>query len=99
MSVGIPEESDGAPRAKDNGVRQIVDATPVLACTLNAHFELELVTRSLLDYFGQTLDELKNWASIGVVHRDDLEAVIAETSHSAETGEPFDLEYRCRRYD
>jgi len=99
MSVGIPEESDGAPRAKDNGVRQIVDATPVLACTLNAQFELELVTRSLLDYFGQTLDELKNWASIGVVHPDDLEAVIAETSHSAETGEPFDLEHRCRRYD
>jgi PAS domain S-box-containing protein len=72
---------------------------PVLACTLNAKFEVELVTRSLLDYFGQTLDELKNWPSIGVVHPDDLEAVIAETSHSAETGEPFDFERRWRRYD
>jgi PAS domain S-box-containing protein len=99
MSVGNPEKPDGALRANDHGVRQIVDAMPVLACTLTAKFEVELVTQSLLDYFGQTLDELKNWPSIGVVHPDDLEPVIAETTHSAETGEPFDLEHRCRRYD
>jgi PAS domain S-box-containing protein len=99
MSVGTPEIPDGALRANDNGVRQIVDAPPVLACTLNKQFELELVTRSLLDYFGKTLEELKNWASIGVVHPDDLQSVVAGTSHSAQTGEAFDLEHRCRRYD
>jgi PAS domain S-box-containing protein len=98
MSVGDPEKPDGALHANGHGVRQIVDAMPVLACTLNAQFELELVTQSLLDYFGQALDEL-NWASIGVVHPDDLGAVIAGTSHSAETGEPFDFEHRWRRYD
>ncbi len=99
MSVGDPEKPDGALRANDSGVRQIADATPVLACTLTAQFEVELATQALLDYFGVTLDELKNWVSIGVVHPDDLEAVIARTSHSAETGEPFDIEQRCRRFD
>ena len=62
-----------------SGVRQIADAMPVLACTLTAQFEVELATQPLLDYFGVTLDELKNWVSIGVVHPDDLEAVIART--------------------
>jgi len=99
MSVGNPEKRDGVLRVNDSGVRQIADAMPVLACTLTAQFEVELATQALLDYFGVTLDELKNWASIGVVHPDDLAAVIAKTGYSAETGESFDLEYRCRRFD
>ena len=86
-------------RASDSGVRQIVDASPVLACSLTAQLEVEFVSQSLLDYFGKTLDELKNWTSIGVVHPNDLEAVIAQIRHSAETGESFDFENRCRRYD
>ena len=99
MSVGNPEKTSGILRANDGGVRHIADAIPVLASTLNGQFEVELATPALLDYFGITLDELKSWTSIGVVHPDDLEAVIAKTNHSAATGEPFDLEYRCRRFD
>jgi hypothetical protein len=67
MSVGHPEKPGATLRANDSGVRQIVDATPVLACTLTAQFEVELVAQPLLDYFGEPLGELKNWASIGVV--------------------------------
>ncbi|MGA2851555.1 MAG: PAS domain-containing protein, partial [Terracidiphilus sp.] len=82
MSVGNPEKPGGALHANDRGVRQIADAMPVLASTMNAQFELELATPAMLDYFGVTLDDLKSWASIGVIHPDDLEAVIARTSHS-----------------
>ena len=99
MSIGNPEKPGAALRANDSSVRNTADAMPVLASTLNAKFEVELATQALLDYFGATLDELKNWASIGVVHRDDLEAVIAKTSRSVEKGEPFDFEHRCRRFD
>jgi PAS domain S-box-containing protein len=99
MSVGNSEKPDRALRANDSGVRPIVDASPVLACSLTAQLEVELVSQSLLDYFGKTLDELKNWASIGVVHPNDLEVVISQIRHSAETGESFDFENRCRRYD
>ena len=99
MSVGNPEIPDVALRGNDSGVRHIVDASPVLACSLTAQLEVELVSQSLLDYFGNTLDELKNWTSIGVVHPNDLEAVIAQIRDSAEIGESFDFENRCRRYD
>ena len=99
MSVGNPDIPDGDLRAGDSGVRQLVDAGPVLACSLTAQLEVEFVSRSLLNYFGKTLDELKNWASIGVVHPSDLEGVIAQIRHSAETGESFGFENRCRRYD
>ena len=68
MNVGNPEKPGGALRANDRGVRQIADTMPVLTCTLTAQFDVELATQALLDYFGVTLDELKNWVSIGVVH-------------------------------
>jgi hypothetical protein len=82
MSVGNPEKPGGTLRVNDRDVRQIAHAKPVLACTLTAQFEVELATQALLDYFGVTLDELKNWVSIGLVHPDDLESVIAKTGHS-----------------
>jgi PAS domain S-box-containing protein len=99
MSVGNPEIPHGARSGNDSGVRQIVDESPVLACSLTAQLEVELVSQSLLEFFGKTLDELKNWTSIGVVHPNDLDAMIAQIRHSAETGESFDFENRCRRYD
>lgn len=86
-------------RVSENRFRLIVDAIPILVCSLTAQWEVELVNQPLLDYFGKTLDELKNWSSIGVVHSDDLEAVIAQSRHSAATGEPYNTEHRLRRYD
>ena len=50
MSVGNPEKPGAPLRANENGVRQIADAKPVLACTLTARFEVELATQALLDY-------------------------------------------------
>lgn len=99
MSAENPDIPNVALRADDSGVRRIVDASPVLTCSLTPRLEVELVSQSLLDYFGKTLDELKNWASIGVIHPNDLEAVIHQIRNSAETGESFDFENRCRRCD
>lgn len=84
--------------------------SPCQRTTVPAHFSrtwlakrprLSSSLRKIIVCFlgGVTLDELKNWVSIGVVHPDDLEAVIAQTSHSVETGEPFDFEHCCRRFD
>ena len=60
---------------------------------------MELVNQQVLDYFGKTLEELKNWAFIGAVHEDDLDGVIAKWRHSIETGIPYEVEHRIRRAD
>ncbi len=57
MSVGNPQKPGGALRANDHGVRQIADVMPVLACTLTAHFDVELATQALHDYFGSDVYE------------------------------------------
>ena len=58
----------------EEGFRLIVDSIPGFVCTLNAAGEVELLNRQLLDYFGKTVEELKNWAMSDAVHPEDLPA-------------------------
>src|SRR5216117_1482148 len=74
--------------------RLIVDSIPGFVCTLNAAGEVELLNRQLLEYFGKTPEELKNWAAGDAVHPDDLPRVIDAWRRSVETGEPYSLELR-----
>jgi len=91
--------TEQALRSKEQGLRLIVDSIPGFVCTLNAAGEVELLNRQLLEYFGKTPEELKNWATGDAVHPDDLPRVIDAWRRSVETGEPYVLELRQRRAD
>jgi len=86
-------------RESELNFRLIVDTIPALVCTMTAKGEVELVNQQVLNYFGKTLEELKNWAFIGAVHEDDLDRVIAQWRHSVESGDPYDIEHRIRKAD
>jgi PAS domain S-box-containing protein len=93
------KQAEQALRDSERDIRLIVDTIPGLVCTLKANWEVETVNRPLREYFGKTLDELKDWEFIGVVHPDDLERVVAETHRSVQNGQPYEVEHRCRRHD
>src|SRR5256885_11376647 len=69
--------------------RRIVDTIPGHVCTLSAAGEVQLLNRQLLEYFGKTPEELKNWATSDAVHPDDLPRVIEKWRRSVETGDTF----------
>jgi len=83
----------------ENKLRTIIDTIPGFVCTLSAAGEVQLVNRQVLEYFGKTPEELKNWATSNVVHPNDLPRVVDSWKHSIETGQPYDLELRQRRAD
>jgi PAS domain S-box-containing protein len=83
----------------ERNLRLIVDSIPALVCTMSSTGQLDLVNQRILDYFQRTRDELKDWASIGAVHPDDLERVTSEWRLSIETGRPYNIEHRIRRAD
>jgi len=83
----------------DERFRRIVDSIPGLVCTLSAEGEVQLLNRQVLEYFGKTTEDLKNWAWSDAVHPDDLPRVIDAWRHAVETGRPYDLELRQRRAD
>jgi len=84
-------------RASELNFRLIVDSIPGLLCTNTAAGEVELVNKTLLNYTGKPLEELKHWSV--VVHPGDLPAVTGLWSRSVATGHPFNVEVRIRRAD
>ena len=99
-AVAIERKRDEAAlREGEERFRRIVDTVPGFVCTLSASGEVELLNRQVLEYFGKTAGELKNWATSDAVHPDDLPRVIDAWRRSVETGQPYDLELRQRRFD
>jgi PAS domain S-box-containing protein len=78
--------------SREQRFRRIVDTVPGFVCTLGAAGEVELLNRQLLEYFGKTAEELKNWGTSDAVHPQDLPRVIDAWRHSVETGQPYVLE-------
>jgi PAS domain S-box-containing protein len=83
----------------ENNLRRIVNSIPGLLCTMSPAGEVQLLNRPLLDYFGKTPEDLKGWATSEATHPDDLPRVVAAFTHSITTGNPCDIEHRCRRAD
>src|SRR3989454_7203985 len=93
------KRAEDALRLSEQGLRQIVDSIPGFVATLNAQGEVELVNRQVLEYFGKSTEELKNWATSDAVHPDDLPLLVAAWKRGIETGQPIVSEHRSRRFD
>jgi PAS domain S-box-containing protein len=77
----------------------LADNVPGFLCTMTAAGEVESLNRPVLEYFGKTRDELKNWPSGNEVHADDLRRVLLAWNRSVSTGELYEIEHRLRRFD
>jgi len=86
-------------RARELSWRQIVDNIPGLVATMGAMGDVEFLNRQILQYFGKTSEDLKNWSLVGAVHPDDLPQVIEARKKSIELGQIYEVEHRCRRAD
>lgn len=85
--------------ASEVHLRQILNSVPGHVIVMTAAGEVEFLNQQVLDYFGRTLEDLKDWTMTDVVHPDDLPRVIAAWQRSVETGEPYDMQFRGRRAD
>jgi PAS domain S-box-containing protein len=83
----------------EDSFRLIVETIPGLVAVMTPAGEVEHVNRQVLEYFGRTLEELKQWGSTDTVHPADLPAAKAAWQHAIETGQPYTFEHRIRRAD
>ncbi|HEX8772574.1 MAG TPA: PAS domain-containing protein [Pyrinomonadaceae bacterium] len=91
--------AEEALRETERESRLILDNIPGLVGLLPATGYVEVVNRQLLDYFGQTLEELRHWGTNGTVHPEDLPHVADVFARSIETGTPYNIVQRFRRSD
>ena len=85
--------------ASEESFRLIVETIPGLIAVMTPEGGVEHVNRQVLEYFGRTLEELKQWGTTDAVHPADLPRVIAAWQHAVETGLPYEFEHRIRRGD
>ncbi len=86
-------------RESERSLRSVIDGIPGLVATLAPSGEVEGVNRQILEYYGQPLEELRNWGTNGVIHPEDLPYVREVIARSIASGAPFEFEHRARRFD
>ena len=79
--------------------RLIVDSIPGLIALLSPAGDLEMVNRQLLEYFGQTFEQLRLWGTNDTIHAEDLPHVIDVFSRSIAAGSPYEIVQRFKRSD
>ncbi|WP_050421644.1 AAA family ATPase [Bradyrhizobium tropiciagri] len=86
-------------RDSERSLRSAIDGIPGLVGFLAPNGEVEAVNHQILEYCGQSLEELRNWGTNGTVHPDDLPHVAEVFTKSIASGIPYHLEQRVRRFD
>jgi len=79
--------------------RLIVSTIPGLVALLAADGAIDGANEQFLAYFGQTLEQARNWTKNGTLHPDDAASYVEAFSRSLAAGRPYDLEARLRRFD
>jgi PAS domain S-box-containing protein len=86
-------------RASEAKFRAAIDGIAGLVAIMAPSGELESVNSPLTEYFGWTVEELKNWGTSDAVHPEDLPRVLEAYERSLAAGTPFHHELRLRRFD
>src|SRR5215471_17421077 len=86
------------PRRELN-LRLLVNSIPAPVAVMTPSGEVETVNKPVLEYFGKTFEDLKKWGTSDAVHPDDLPHAIEIWMEAIQTGEPYDIKQRLRRFD
>ncbi len=94
------KRAEEALRESEHESRLIVDSIPGLIAVISASGELERVSRPLLDYFGKSLEEMRQWAVDDTIHPDDRPGYVRAFQRCFAAGDPLEYEaIRIRRFD
>ena len=93
------KRAEEALRESERSLRSAIDGIPGLVGILAPNGDVETVNRQILEYCGQSLEELRDWGTNGTVHQEDLPHVAEVFTRSIASGIPYQLEQRLRRFD
>jgi PAS domain S-box-containing protein len=86
-------------RESERSSRSAIDGIAGLVSVLAPNGEVETANRQLLEYFGRSLEWIKNWGTNDAVHPEDLPRIAELFKRAMADGIPFQHELRMRRFD
>jgi PAS domain S-box-containing protein len=93
------KKAEEALRASELDARSSLDNMPGFLGRHSPDGTSEIVNKPFLQYLGKTVEEIGQWRTRDVVHPDDLAHTIETFGKGIEGGQPWDLEFRLRRFD
>jgi PAS domain S-box-containing protein len=79
--------------------RVLAEAIPVICWTADANGWIDWYNHRWYEFTGQTPDDAAGWGWQTAHHPADFLEVMRQWPQSIASGEPFEMEYRLRRYD
>jgi PAS domain S-box-containing protein len=76
-----------------------IDGIAGLVAVMAPNGDVETVNRQVFEYFGRSLEELKNWGTSDAVHPEDLPRGIEMFARAVASGIPCHYDQRLRRFD
>jgi PAS domain S-box-containing protein len=86
-------------RESERSARSAIDGIAGLIAIIAPNGEIETVNRQVFEYFGRSLEELKNWGTNDAVHPEDLPHVVEIFTRAMASGIPYHYDQRLRRFD
>ncbi len=86
-------------RESERSVRSAFDGIAGLVAIMAPNGELETANRQVFEYFGRSLEELRNWGTSDAVHPEDLPRVVESLKSALASGKPYQIDQRLRRFD
>jgi PAS domain S-box-containing protein len=86
-------------RNSESELRTLIDVLPAYVGTCLPDGTADFLSQSWLEYSGQTREEAIAWGWAGALHPDDADRVLANWRAGLDSGEPVEMEFRCRRAD
>ena len=93
------KRAEEALRDSERSLRSVIDGIPGFVGILAPNGDVEALNRQILQYSGQSLEELKNWNTNETIHHEDLPHVAEVMTRSIAAGVPYQYEARLRRHD
>ncbi|HEX8820990.1 MAG TPA: ATP-binding protein [Archangium sp.] len=85
--------------AERDPFRQLAEALPQIVWTARPDGLHDYLNRRWYEYTGMSFEESKGLGWYGAFHPEDMPEAARRWNHSVTTGEPYEVEYRCRRLD
>jgi PAS domain S-box-containing protein len=86
-------------RESEQSLRSVIDGIPGFVAILAPNGDVEAINHQIVEYCGETLEGLKQWAVNGIIYSEDLPHLADVFGKSIAAGTPYQFEARLRRFD
>jgi PAS domain S-box-containing protein len=98
LAVGIQrKQAEEALRESKEQFHSLTEAIPQQVWTARPDGTLDYVNQRILKQFERSFEQMVGWGWADVIHPDDLAETFERWTHSLQTGELYEIEFRLKR--